>query len=84
MQRNGDGQMRGIGVLSREEFGGMPVYRFETRTGGTYQIRGQVPPELVGPLVSVIATASPMSISVGMVGPALDLVSIERAPESQE
>ena len=71
--------MQNTGVLTRVEMGGFPVYRFDTVTGGLYQIRGEVPPDLVGVPVKVAAKPSEMAMSVGMVGTILDLISIERA-----
>ena len=64
------------GTLTREFFGG-EVWVLRTAEGAQYQLTGDIPEALEGHRVSVQAKPSDNAFGIGMIGPILDVQSID-------
>lgn len=68
--------MKLTGTLTREFFGG-EVWVLRTDEGAQYQLTGDVPAALEGHRVNVQAEPSDNAFGIGMIGPILDVQSVE-------
>ncbi len=64
------------GTLKREFFGG-EIWVLRTGAGQAYQLQGKIPPALENKQVKVKGSASDAAFGIAMVGPILDVESIQ-------